>query len=104
MNNMNIKKEVHMNNRIDFGDIGIKIGDEIVFDKQPEIVFVVCSGNGTPGNGGTLIRPKHSTENLNSSIKYITKRLLGDRFTEDLDIFKLWSHKGETLRSIYLNK
>lgn len=38
----------------DFGTIGLKIGDKITFNKGNK-QFIVASGNGTPGNGSTLV-------------------------------------------------
>lgn len=86
---------------IDFGDIGIKIGDEIVFIPSDE-VFNVCSGDGTPGNGGTLISKKD--DHVLFTIKSITKKLLGDSYSEDIDVFSLFKFSGKNLRDIYNDK
>ena len=91
-----------MKNRIDFGDIGIKIGDEIVFRMQPTLPFVVASGNGTPGNGGTLVKySAPNTPRAAFSLRAITRQLLGSAFSHDSDIYELWSYRGRTLRSLY---
>ena len=89
-----------MDEKIDFGTIGVKIGDIITFQGN-DTLFSVTSGNGTPGNGGTLIGYADYSIVGSFSIRYLTKRLLGVELTDDIDVFELWSYKGRTLRSIY---
>ncbi len=85
---------------IDFGTIGLKIGDEITF-RGNKRKFLVSSGNGTPGNGGTLVR--YPNGDL-YSLRLITRKLMGDDFKEEMDIFELWICEGKTLRQIYRDK
>jgi len=89
-----------MDEKIDFGTIGIKIGDIITFQGN-DTLFSVASGRGIPGNGGTLIRYADERILMSFSIRYLTKRLLGTELPDDIDVFELWSYKGRTLRSIY---
>lgn len=90
-----------MTQKIDFGDVGVKIGDEIVLTQRPDVEIVVGSGAGVPGNGGTLVYYKdRRTEGL-FSITLMTKKLLGDEFPPDADIFSLWTYNGRTLRELY---
>lgn len=86
-----------MNSKIDFGTIGVKIGDTIIFE-HTKTKYIVGSGEGTPGNGGTLII--WETEGLRS-IKSATRHLMGTEYNEDLDLFSLWTFKGQTLRDLY---
>jgi hypothetical protein len=88
--------------RIDFGDVGLKIGDTINFVEKPEIIFIVGSGDGTPGNGGSLIRYKNRKKIGSYSIRYMTKKLLKlENLPEDIDVWEYWTHRGKTLRQIY---
>ncbi len=88
---------------IHFGDLGLKIGDEITFIKDNK-KFIVSSGNGTPDNGGTLVRyPEQGTNNL-YCLRYMSRRLLADEFEETEDIFERWEYKGITLRKMWLTK
>ena len=86
--------------KIDFGTIGLKIGDEIVFRKD-KLKFIVASGDGTPENGGTIVAYPDDNFDQLYSLSYITKKILGNEFDEGKDIFELWEHEGKTLRSIY---
>lgn len=88
--------------KIDFGTIGIKIGDTINFIRDPSITYKIGSGNGTPDNGGTLLIDEDNGSL--SSITVITKKLMGKDFNTDLDIFELWLYKGETLRTMNSKK
>lgn len=70
--------------KIDFGTIGIKIGDTINFIRDPSITYKVGSGNGTPDNGGTLLIDEDNGSL--SSITVITKKLMGKDFNTDMDV------------------
>lgn len=88
---------------IDFGTLGLKIGDEICFKPTGEI-FQVGSGNGTPGNGGTLIRlprPEPRSGCSLFSILALSRLLRGGNLPFDLDVYELWIYEGKTLREIY---
>ncbi len=97
-------REITMDTHIDFGHIGLRIGDAIQFDQRPEIRFIVGSGNGRPGQSGTMVQFKNGRETGYFSLRYMTRKLMGYRFKEDQDIFELWSHRGKTLRAIYNEK
>jgi len=86
-----------MNDKIDFGTIGVKIGDMIVFEPQKK-EYNVGSGDGTPGNGGTLIQ--WETEGLRS-IKSATRHLMGTDYREEADLFSMWTFNGRTLRDLH---
>jgi hypothetical protein len=86
-----------MNDNIDFGTIGVKIGDTIVFEGNKN-KYKVGSGAGVPGNGGTLIQ--WATGELRS-IKSATRILMGDDFSEESDLFSMWTFKGRTLRELH---
>ena len=88
---------------IDFGTLGLKIGDEICFKPTGEI-FHVGSGNGTPGNGGTLIRlprPEPRSGGSLFSIRALTRLLRDGNLPYELDVYDLWTYKGKTFREIY---
>ncbi len=88
---------------IDFGTLGLKIGDEISFKPTGEI-FHVGSGNGTPGNGGTLIRltvPDSKSGCSLFSIRAMTRSLRDGDLPYDLDVYQLWTYQGKTLLEIY---
>ena len=76
-----------MQEKIDFGTVGVKIGDIIKFQGN-DIFFEVASGNGTPGNGGTLIRYADGSIIGSFSIRYLTRRLMKTELTEDIDVFE----------------
>ena len=86
-----------MNDKIDFGTIGVKIGDIIVF-KNTKNKYKVGSGAGVPGNGGTLIQ--WGTEGLRS-IKSATRQLMGTEYKEEADLFSMWTFNGRTLRDLH---
>ncbi len=86
--------------KTDFGTIGLKIGDEIVFRKD-KLKFIVASGDGAPENEGTLVAYPDGNFGHLYSLRYITKKNLGNEFDEGKDIFELWEYEGKTLRSIY---
>jgi hypothetical protein len=88
---------------IHFGLMGIKIGDVIKFIPTGE-EFKVNSGNGTPENGGDLIINKKILGEGSYSIRLATKRLLGECFNENADIFEFWEFEGKTLRVMYDEK
>ena len=89
-----------MNIKIDFGTIGIKIGDIITFEPLKK-EFKVGSGAGVPGNGGTMIYWREEGNHELASLRYATRFLMKDAFREDADIFKLWTYNGQTLREIH---
>ncbi|MBS3810108.1 MAG: hypothetical protein KGY38_08145 [Desulfobacterales bacterium] len=85
---------------IDFGDIGLKIGDEIVF-KENKQVLVVGSGRGIPGNGGSLVHYPCCPGNL-FTLRLMTKSLLGQKYAQEIDIWQLWEYQDKTLRDRYI--
>ena len=95
-----VNKFVDIHEKMDFGTVGIKIGDKVSF-KDSDIGFLVASGNGTPGNGGTMVKYEDRREIGGFSLLYMTRRLLGGIIPEKTDIFELWTYKDETLRSIH---
>lgn len=88
---------------IDFGTIGLKIGDKITFNKGNKL-FLVASGKGIPGNGGTLVCYPGRYDGNMFTLHCITHRLMGNEYSKAEDIYELWEYRGETLRSIYNNK
>jgi hypothetical protein len=94
-----------MNERINFGDLDFNLGDKITFLPQPEIDFEVASAK-----GGTLVRYSDGrvdsdvNEEVLYAIRLLTRRLMGDDFSDDLDIYELWTYQDKTLRAIYLEK
>jgi len=86
--------------RFHFGLIGLKIGDEITFKKNAR-KFIVSSGNGTPDNGGTLVCDPENYNDGSYSLRYITRRLLGNEFDESIDIPSMWEYQGCILREMY---
>jgi hypothetical protein len=87
---------------IDFGTLGLKIGDEVCFKPTGEI-FHVGSGDGTPGNGGTIIQTSEPDSNGCSlfSIRAMTSRLRDGNLPYELDVYQLWTYRGKTFREIY---
>ncbi len=92
-----------MSDMIDFGDVGIKIGDVIVFAATGD-KFVVCSGEGVPGNGGTLVKYADSSLSGLHSIRSLARKLMGDSFSEEVDVFEKFRFNSESLRKIYNEK
>jgi hypothetical protein len=88
---------------IDFGDIGLKIGDVIQFSFNKEL-YTVASGAGVPGNGGTLVENPDKKEGGLISLRLLTRRKMGIHFDEDMDIFQVYTFKGRPLRTIYQEK
>lgn len=106
---------------IHFGTIGVKIDDRIVFKEYGLEVFV-ASGDGSPSNGGRLVRfqteadlQKHfeagalealGAEALHTlyDLPYATRLLLKDRWDPRMDVFELWTSNGRSLRSLYEEK
>jgi len=86
-------------NRIDFGTVGLGMGEEIVFTPTG-FTCMVGSGIGIPGNGGSLVKVLEK-RGERWSIRAMTRQLLGDELASDLDPWALWEHQGETLRSRY---
>jgi len=86
-----------MNDKIDFGTIGVKIGDILVFEHTKR-KYIVGSGDGVPGNGGSLIR--WETEGLRS-IKSATRHIMGSMYSEEADLFIMWTFNGRTLRDLH---
>jgi hypothetical protein len=87
----------------DFGTLGLKIDDEICFSPSGQI-YKVGSGNGTPGNGGTLIYNPDPEGCGRYSIRAITRRLLNGELPDELDIYQLWTYQGKTFREIFEEK
>jgi len=92
--------KINIKEKIDFGTIGIKIGDKITFKYTGE-VFLVASGNGTPGNGGTMVKYKNINGIGLYSLRLMTRIIMGGIIPEEIDIFSLWTYKGKTLRSLH---
>lgn len=86
-----------MNEKIDFGTIGVKIGDTITFEPCKK-EYLVGSGTGVPGNGGTLIQWENGELR---SIRNATRILMGNDFNEESDLFTMWTFKGHTLRELH---
>ena len=90
---------------IDFGTLGLKIGDEICFKPTGEM-FHVGSGNGTPGNGGTIIHASEPDSKGCSkfSIRALTRLLRNGNLPYELDVYALWTYRGKTFREIFGNR
>ncbi|MBN1461457.1 MAG: hypothetical protein JXA57_18165 [Armatimonadetes bacterium] len=85
---------------IDFGSLGLDIGDVIVHVSGPRR-YVVCSGRRPPGiGGGTLLRPVDGPGNILYSLRCMTRRIEGQP-TENDDIWLRWLYRGQTLRAIH---
>lgn len=89
-----------MYDKIDFGTIGIRIDDVIVFESNKK-KYKVASGIGVPGNGGCLIQCTENGIQSLMSIKVVTKKLMGHEYDEECDLFSLWTYNGHTLRALY---
>lgn len=92
---------MHNMEKIHFGTLGLKKGDTITFIPTGEEIRV-SSGQGTPDNGGTLVRFPDNRDDASYSIRAMTRRLAGDRFNEDADVWRLWQYQDEDLRSRHL--
>jgi hypothetical protein len=77
---------------IDFGIIGLKIDDEIQYRETGGTFKVSSEG------GGTLVR--YPGGSCSYSLKYLTRKLQGEKFDESKDIFEQWKFNGKLLRSI----
>ena len=90
-----------MNQREHFGMIGLQIGERIKF-RDCEDVFIVSSGNGTPDNGGTLVRRQKSRKkNRFYSLRCMTRQMLGGKeLPEQIDIWSYWVYNDITLREM----
>ena len=87
-----------------FGMIGLKIGDRIMFQGNPQETLVVASGDGTPNNGGILVcYDDERYDGVLMSIRLITRKLLGldSPLPEEYDVWKHWVYNGQTLREIF---
>ena len=84
---------------LEFGVLGLRIGDEIVF-APTGTVCTVCSGAGVPGNGGTLVAIAEQSGGL-YSLRAASRLLLGDSLEPTVDIWSLWTHEGCSLRRIH---
>lgn len=96
-------RRVYNNNKICSGTIGLKTGDEILFQNDPKQVFLVEGSNADPLRRGNAIKYIDEPEN-SYNLKVITIRLLEYDYSEETDIFEQWTHKGKTLRSIFEEK
>lgn len=85
---------------IDFGILGLPAGEEIKFEKTGAI-YVVSSGNGTPGNGGTIVVPADEVNPYLRSIRLATRELLGEGFDREADVFSFWTYRGAKLSELY---
>ncbi len=84
---------------IDFGTIGLKIGDVITFIRNNQNFIVTTEG------GSSLICYDKENEPRTVfwqqyTLKCMTRGLIGDE-VDVVDIFELWEHEGKTLRSIH---
>lgn len=92
---------MHDMEKIHFGTLGLKTGDMITFIPTGEDICV-ASGEGIPDNGGMLVRFPDNRDDVSYSIRAMTRRLAGDRFNEDADVWRLWQYQDEDLRSRHL--
>ncbi|MBU1053044.1 MAG: hypothetical protein KKC46_04340 [Proteobacteria bacterium] len=92
-----------MKEKIDFGDVGIKIGDLVIFSETGD-QFYIGSGKGVLGNGGGLLSYADESYTGLHSIRLITKRYLGGKFDDNIDEYELFTYEGKTLRQIYNDK
>jgi hypothetical protein len=84
---------------INFGSIGLKIGDLITITGNGQEFIVASEG------GGTLIRyyddePRTPFLQL-FSLRRMTRMLINDEIDHVPDIFELWQHEGRSLRNIF---
>jgi len=86
--------------KIDFGIIGLKIGD-VIFFKPSNKEFKVGSGNGTPGNGGCLLQWEDQEFQGLMSIRLATKKLINRDSINDTELLRFWTFNGKTLRNLY---
>jgi len=91
------EEELRRRQDIHFGTLRIPMREMITFTKTGA-AYMVASGTGRPENGGSLLAVPG--EGL-FSIRYLTRRLMGQEFDEDGDVWALWEYKGETLRNIF---
>lgn len=89
-----------MYDKINFGTIGIKIGDIIFFEYNKK-EYTVASGKGLPDNGGTLIQWSNENSQGSMSLTLATKKLLGHEYNEKRDLFSMWTYDGKTLRELH---
>ncbi len=89
---------MHDIEKIHFGTLGLKTGDTITFIPTGEEIRV-ASGQGTPDNGGTLVRFPDNRDDVSYSIRAMTRKLTGDKFNEAADVWRLWHYQGEDLRT-----
>ena len=89
------EEELQRRRRIHFGTLGMPIGTAITFIPTGQS-HKVASGNGRPENGGILLLVPG--EGL-WSIRYLTRRLMAEKFEEDSDEWAFWEFEGESLRS-----
>ncbi|MEI6090827.1 MAG: hypothetical protein WCR42_10275 [bacterium] len=93
-------RRIYNSNRINFSTIGLKIGDEILFENDPKQAFDVGCGDGNPRYRGSQVLYKEDTSG-SFSLKLVTRKLMGEKFNDEIDIFEPWTYKGHTLRAIF---
>ncbi len=86
-------------NTIHFGTLGLKPGSEIKL-ADGDVRLLVASGDGTPENGGKLVM-KPGVPRRYWSLPVMTRELLQGDYDPGMDIWKLWTFEGETLRARY---
>ena len=91
------EQELQRRREIHFGTLRIPMKELITFSKTGT-QYMVASGTGRPENGGTLL---HIPEQGLFSIRLLTRKLMGDAFDEDGDVWALWEYNGKELRSVY---
>lgn len=96
---------------INFGYIGLKIDDEVMFIPKKRM-FRVGSGDGIPGEGGILLYDPFFINDHSKfkrefevypdlfSIQWITRRIAPEYLT-NCDLWSYWSYEGITLRELY---
>lgn len=90
-----------MNDTLHFGLIGLTIGDFIDF-KHDNVRAMVASGDGTPENGGSMVRVPDIDPVVAYSLKAMTRKLLDGKLDEATDIWDLWLYEGTSLREMSL--
>ncbi len=94
-----LEKETELKRRreIHFGTLRIPMGEKVTFSRTGA-QYMVASGKGKPDNGGTVLSVPG--EGL-VSIRLLTRKLMGEDFVENGDVWALWEYRGEALRAIF---